>query len=547
MLNPKKTKKHGVCRNLECKCKCKREKANSEKIDQSKRIKTITGNADEKKNKENSFQNTSFSITEANFAKDCMKEDLLKQDLIVPENLLNTNDMYLKQLELMEENFSQVFSMIKKDDPIDSNKEDNNNSNTSDYFESNLTSKKPDISNKTESETNISIISSSGAALENSESIISIPSNPPNQENEINTNEKNVEQLKEKELFIESNLDLSESKVIERNEMNDLKPDDSVKESNTVNNLDLNEHNKESTKIEGNEKLETILEPSLNNEILNKNTQIENKNDEQNPNNQINDLITDNSVKKTNTENLVDQNESKKNTFVIRRPKYNSSVNIDIKSENEQKNDQQKINEEAAMIKTFPIQDQNNVINNQPITTIPMSTEKLAPTMALNKSEKDLMPEVKIEDFDKSRDINKQTNSKFTEAIAEKSSDLERLKEKNNLKKYSKDFSDSVVLNKLFQFCNQIDNGGQKSPVVNNLDRADQEKESIEKIFKNFKPSEKLLIDLSRDFRLIIIPPAKLNDKQSTNYSLNIELNKILNDRDENKYRCEMNLSFKIS
>ena len=51
---------------------------------------------------------------------------------------------------------------------------------------------------------------------------------------------------------------------------------------------------------------------------------------------------------------------------------------------------------------------------------------------------------------------------------------------------------------------------------------------------------------MSREFRLIIIPPAKINSKEVKNdYVLNIELNKKV--ENENKYRCEMDLMFKIT
>jgi hypothetical protein len=92
----------------------------------------------------------------------------------------------------------------------------------------------------------------------------------------------------------------------------------------------------------------------------------------------------------------------------------------------------------------------------------------------------------------------------------------------------------------------------QQEIYISSIDDLAEKKSLMEDILKSLDhPIKKNSIDFSKDFRLIVIPPAKMNSNRfsenefkTNNYMLNIKLNKIESKQDEDS--CEMNINFKI-
>ena len=592
MSNIEKEKKSGVCKNSKCKCKCKRKKDELIKI-------KLSGNENEKEIVKKDFskivEKNEVSRIDSEFSKNCMKDILVNQNLSFDETNMNTNEIYSKQLDLMEESFTKAFVALNKKISETFKIDDNrlpstnlnvdttsltNSENVSGKFK---TDKKPQGSEVVEEK--IQNSNSQAKSRKNSSELKDdeiIKNNPDILKDTINKNsfikEANTKILNENGTLETNDLDSRNFEKEGNYSVNEKKFDDEffkhgikLEETNRINQFEnesknYNSERKNSLEFKNDEKLDTdknLIESAITEDVINKtniiegtieNSQIVNDNiiDTNLPFNEsqtFNGTPEENDLKSRNLENVPQKEErnTSKRSSSLKEPFFVINDDETIKkSEFKLKEEEKKINQpEFEQIKTensnYESKNSLKFINNEKADmNINLSNPTAIDNIFENKNEQQsfsllLEPENQVQQIPNYDGI--KVNNIFvynTNTIKDdqKSTNYENKKKSVNSYNYLKQ-RDKAELESKYSSTTSLKIESRRN------------KDLIE-VFKNYKPKEKSFADLSREFRLIIIPPAKINSKEVKNdYVLNIELNKKV--ENENKYRCEMDLTFKIT
>jgi hypothetical protein len=591
MSNTEKDKRSGICKTSKCKCKCKRKKEELLKItpkeeevkvetDYSKGIDSITG----------------FSHTDDDYSKNCMENILKNQNLTFDKTDLNTNEIYSRQLDLMEQSFSKGFLTLQNSQKFqtDNRRLSSNNLNISNISLSKT--ERDGIGSKINDQSNI--YQSNVIEKRNFESLVDI--NNPNtviEEADGIIELKDNQEIKKIEILSDSKekVDL----IIEKKNTESLEdannPTIVIEEANAA--LDNTGIKTSETFTDSKEKIDFITEKksteSKNFESLedinNSNTVIEEANAIiDNTGIKTIEILSDSKekvdliIEKKNTESLEDTNNQNtvieeanavidntgiktSETLTDSKEKYEliteekNSVNqeitldqnenlVDTKEEKELEKIEDKFEENQTENSKF-----SSVINNDDVILDHSNRNSIIENRTVQngstdkgKETKESLTEPKTELIGSSPE-NKDMEEKNLENEQEKTN-FEINEQNLNLKDY-KIFS--IRSSKTFIEAPRKTELESKTSAIPSLkvESHNNQNELIEESLKNFNPKEKPLPDLSKEFRLIIIPPAKFNTTETTNhYVLNIELNKkVENENQINQYRCEMDLMFKIT
>jgi hypothetical protein len=593
MSNSEKEKRSGICKTSNCKCKCKRKKEEFLKIiPKEEEVKVETDYSkviDSLKD---------FSHTDDDYSKNCMENILKNQNLTFDKTDLNTNEIYSKQLDLMEQSFSKGFLTLQNSQKFQTDNRllspNNLNIGNISFSKTERDENEAKIHNQSniyQSKFGKEIRDNQEIEKRNFESLedINNPNTVIEEANAIINNKeiKTIEILsdsKEKvDLIIEKkdtvgledktnpNIDIEEANaaidntgiktsgtLTDSKEKFDLITEKKSTESKNIESSeDINNSNTiiEGANLDNKEikSIETLSESKENVDLIErKNTEsLEDTNNQHTVIEEANEIIDNKGVKtsKTLTDSkekfeLITEEKNSISQVITLDPNENLVVTREINEEKQLEKIEDKFEENKTEISKF-----SSVINNDDVILEHNNRNSIIENRTVQNGSTDKRKETKgsLTDLIGLNPENKDIEEKHFENEQTKTS-FEINEQNLNLRDYKKF---SIRSSKTFIEAPRKTELESKTSAIPSLkvESHNNQNELTEESLKNFNPKEKALTDLSKEFRLIIIPPAKLNNTEANNhYVLNIELNKkVENENQINQYRCEMDLMFKIT
>ena len=495
--NGLKSQKTGICKNKNCKCKCKQSKKNNKENDSMKL--------------EDTKVDTPQKITKKEFSKTNPYKSCLSDDELITVNvndaLYNTNEIYLKQLNFMENSFEKSFISEHKS-----------------------------IVETTKNEDKIKIEGLDDENIKKQEPLQTV--NEADIKNGLDALEMNIHEMVEfkNNNIVEENInDSSFDKSLEQKNI-EIAKDDDKKGENTFDSLN---------KINKGDFIEF-----KNNITIDRSQEQENIDSIQNAQNKF---ISD--VLEVNKRDMID---FENNNFIeenIIDPSFDKSLeqNIDITQNRTVENTLDSL--EIDKLHTIEFDDNITIKGNIHVNGYSQEQENIESEKILNEVTSNLLlseapisllPDYAVDDTFSSNE------DEYGQVII-KGSLFEQEELKNWLSGPQTD-TDLLIKESLNNKISGIDqnfHNDTSSLTYVTSDAIFDKTKFLEATLKNYYPKEKSIKNYSNDFRLIIVPPGKLNSNDSTephsNYVINIELNKKDDSNQETIYKCEMDLNVNIA